>query len=168
LIDEKAVVSPDAHVHESAYVGPYAVVGPAVEIGAGTRIEGHAVIKGPTTIGENNHIFQFASIGDDPQDKKYHGEQTRLVVGNGNTIREYCTINRGTIQDQGITRVGDDNWLMAYTHIAHDCVVGDHTIFANNASIAGHVHVGRKDAQHDYCRIIAKALPSGRSWVMPS
>jgi len=142
LIDEKAVVSPDAHVHESAYVGPYAVVGPAVEIGAGTRIEGHAVIKGPTTIGENNHIFQFASIGDDPQDKKYHGEQTRLVVGNGNTIREYCTINRGTIQDQGITRVGDDNWLMAYTHIAHDCVVGDHTIFANNASIAGHVHVG--------------------------
>jgi UDP-N-acetylglucosamine acyltransferase len=171
LIDEKAVVSPDAHVHESAYVGPYAVVGPAVEIGAGTRIEGHAVIKGPTTIGENNHIFQFASIGDDPQDKKYHGEQTRLVVGNGNTIREYCTINRGTIQDQGITRVGDDNWLMAYTHIAHDCVVGDHTIFANNASIAGHVHIGDHailggfTAVHQFCRLGASSLCSMFSYV---
>ena len=171
MIDEKAVVSPDAHVHESAYVGPYAVVGPAVEIGAGTRIEGHAVIKGPTTIGENNHIFQFASIGDDPQDKKYHGEQTRLVVGNGNTIREYCTINRGTIQDQGITRVGDDNWLMAYTHIAHDCVVGDHTIFANNASIAGHVHVGDHailggfTAVHQSCRLGASSLSSMFSYV---
>ena len=171
MIDEKAVVSPDAHVHESAYVGPYAVVGPAVEIGAGTRIEGHAVIKGPTTIGENNHIFQFASIGDDPQDKKYHGEQTRLVVGNGNTIREYCTINRGTIQDQGITRVGDDNWLMAYTHIAHDCVVGDHTIFANNASIAGHVHIGDHailggfTAVHQFCRLGASSLCSMFSYV---
>jgi UDP-N-acetylglucosamine acyltransferase len=152
-------------------VGPYAVVGPAVEIGAGTRIEGHAVIKGPTTIGENNHIFQFASIGDDPQDKKYHGEQTRLVVGNGNTIREYCTINRGTIQDQGITRVGDDNWLMAYTHIAHDCVVGDHTIFANNASIAGHVHIGDHailggfTAVHQFCRLGASSLCSMFSYV---
>jgi UDP-N-acetylglucosamine acyltransferase len=171
LIDEKAVVSPDAHVHESAYVGPYAVVGPAVEIGAGTRIEGHAVIKGPTTIGENNHIFQFASIGDDPQDKKYRGEETRLVIGNGNTIREYCTINRGTIQDQGITRVGDDNWLMAYTHIAHDCVVGDHTIFANNASIAGHVHIGDHailggfTAVHQFCRLGASSLCSMFSYV---
>ena len=171
MIDEKAVVSPDAHVHDSAYVGPYAVVGPAVEIGAGTRIEGHAVIKGPTTIGENNHIFQFASIGDDPQDKKYRGEETRLVIGNGNTIREYCTINRGTIQDQGITRVGDDNWLMAYTHIAHDCVVGDHTIFANNASIAGHVHVGDHailggfTAVHQFCRLGASSLSSIFSYV---
>ena len=171
MIDEKAVVSPDAHVHESAYVGPYAVVGPAVEIGAGTRIEGHAVIKGPTTIGENNHIFQFASIGDDPQDKKYGGEETRLVIGNGNTIREYCTINRGTIQDQGITRVGDDNWLMAYTHIAHDCVVGDHTIFANNASIAGHVHIGDHailggfTAVHQFCRLGASSLCSMFSYV---
>jgi UDP-N-acetylglucosamine acyltransferase len=171
LIDEKAVVSPDAHVHESAYVGPYAIVGPAVEIGAGTRIEGHAMIKGPTTIGENNHIFQFASIGDDPQDKKYRGEQTRLAIGNGNTIREYCTINRGTIQDRGITRVGDDNWLMAYTHIAHDCVVGDHTIFANNASIAGHVQVGDYailggfTAVHQFCRLGASSLCSMFSYV---
>jgi UDP-N-acetylglucosamine acyltransferase len=171
LIDEKAVVSPEAHVHESAYVGPYAVVGPAVEIGAGTRIEGHAMIKGPTTIGENNHIFQFASIGDDPQDKKYRGEQTRLVIGNGNTIREYCTINRGTIQDQGITRVGDDNWLMAYTHIAHDCVVGDHTIFANNASIAGHVHLGDYailggfTAVHQFCRLGTSSLCSMFSYI---
>jgi UDP-N-acetylglucosamine acyltransferase len=171
LIDERAVVSPDARVHESAYIGPYAVVGPAVEIGAGTRVEGHAMIKGPTTIGENNRIFQFASIGDDPQDKKYRGEPTRLVIGNGNTIREYCTINRGTVQDEGLTRVGDDNWLMAYTHIAHDCVVGNHTIFANNASIAGHVHVGDYailggfTAVHQFCRLGTSSLSSMFSYV---
>jgi UDP-N-acetylglucosamine acyltransferase len=159
LIDAHAVVSADARVHETAHVGPYAIIGADVEVGARTRIEGHAFVKGPTTIGEGNHIFQFASIGDDPQDKKYRGERTRLVIGNGNTIREYCTINRGTVQDQGVTRVGDDNWLMAYTHIAHDCVVGNHTIFANNASIAGHVHVddyailGGFTAVHQFCRL---------------
>ena len=159
MIDARAVVSADARVHETASVGPYAIIGPNVEIGARTRVEGHAFIKGPTTIGENNHIFQFASIGDDPQDKKYRDEPTRLVIGNGNTIREYCTINRGTVQDQGITRIGDDNWLMAYTHIAHDCVVGNHTIFANNASIAGHVRVddyailGGFTAVHQFCRL---------------
>jgi UDP-N-acetylglucosamine acyltransferase len=159
LIDARAVVSADARVHETAYVGPYAIIGAGVEIGARTRVEGHAFVKGPTTIGEDNHIFQFASIGDDPQDKKYRGEPTRLVIGNGNTIREYCTINRGTVQDEGVTRVGDDNWLMAYTHIAHDCIVGNHTIFANNASIAGHVHVddyailGGFTAVHQFCRL---------------
>jgi UDP-N-acetylglucosamine acyltransferase len=164
LIDARALVSPEARVHETAYVGPYAIIGADVEIGANTRIEGHAFVKGPTTIGELNHIFQFASIGDDPQDKKYRAEPTRLVIGNGNTIREYCTINRGTVQDQGVTRVGDDNWLMAYTHIAHDCVVGDHTIFANNASIAGHVHVddyailGGFTAVHQFCRLGANSF----------
>ena len=159
MIDERALVAEGARVHETAHVGPFAIIGPDVEIGARTRVEGHAFVKGPTTIGENNHIFQFASIGDDPQDKKYRDEPTRLVIGNGNTIREYCTINRGTVQDQGVTRIGDDNWLMAYTHIAHDCVVGNHTIFANNASIAGHVHVddyailGGFTAVHQFCRL---------------
>jgi UDP-N-acetylglucosamine acyltransferase len=159
LIDARAVVAPDARVHETAYVGPYAIIGAGVEVGARTRVEGHAFVKGPTTIGEDNHIFQFASIGDDPQDKKYRDEPTRLVIGNRNTIREYCTINRGTVQDQSVTRVGDDNWLMAYTHIAHDCVVGNNTIFANNASIAGHVMVGDYailggfTAVHQFCRL---------------
>ena len=137
MIDERAVVSPDARVHEEATIGPYAIIGPDVEIGAGTRIESHVVVKGPTVMGEDNHIFQFASIGDDPQDKKYAGELTKLIIGNRNTIRESCTINRGTAQDTGATSIGDDNWIMAYAHIAHDCVVGDNTIFANNASIAG-------------------------------
>jgi UDP-N-acetylglucosamine acyltransferase len=119
----------------------------------------------------DNHIFQFASIGDDPQDKKYRGENTRLEIGDRNTIREYCTINRGTIQDEGVTRVGDDNWLMAYVHVAHDCVVGSHTIFANNASIAGHVHVGDYailggfTAVHQFCRLGTSSLCSMFSYV---
>jgi UDP-N-acetylglucosamine acyltransferase len=164
LIDERAVVSPDARVHEDAYVGPYAVVGPDVEIGRGTRVEAHVVVKGPTVIGEDNRLFQFSSIGDDPQDKKYRGEPTRLVIGNRNTIREYCTINRGTTQDEGVTRVGDDNLIMAYTHIAHDCRVGNGTVFANNATIAGHVRIddfvilGGFTAVHQYCRIGAHAF----------
>ena len=126
MIHERAVVAAEARLHEDVHVGPYAIIGPEVEIGRGSRIEAHVVIKGPTTIGEDNHIFQFASIGDDPQDKKYAGERTELVIGNRNTIRECCTINRGTAQDLGLTRIGDDNWIMAYTHIAHDCVVGNH------------------------------------------
>jgi UDP-N-acetylglucosamine acyltransferase len=171
LIDERAVVSPEAHVDSTVHIGPYAIIGAGVEIAAGTRVESHAVIKGPTVIGEDNHIFQFASIGDVPQDKKFAGEPTRLVIGARNTIREYCTINRGTVQDEGVTRVGDDNWLMAYTHIAHDCVVGNHTIFANNASIAGHVHVddhailGGFTAVHQFCRIGTNALSSMFTYV---
>jgi UDP-N-acetylglucosamine acyltransferase len=123
-------------------VGPYTIIGPDVEIGAGTKIGPHTVIRGPTRIGCDNRIFQFASIGDDPQDKKYQGEPTELHIGDGNTIREYCTINRGTLQGGGVTRIGNDNWIMAYVHIAHDCQVGNHTIFANAASLAGHVTVG--------------------------
>ena len=164
MIDERAVVSPRARVHEEASVGPFCIIGDDVEIGRGTRIEPHVVIRGPTTIGEDNRIFQFASIGDEPQDKKYAGEPTRLVIGHRNTIREYTTISRGTIQDRGATEIGDDNWIMAYTHIAHDCVVGSHTIFANAASLAGHVHVGDHailggfSGVHQFCRIGAHAF----------
>ncbi len=171
MIDQRAVVASSARIADDVYVGPYAVIGADVSIGSGSRIESHVVIKGSTTIGAQNHIYQFASIGDDPQDKKYRGEPTRLVIGDRNTIREYCTINRGTVQDEGITRIGDDNWIMAYSHIAHDCVVGSNTIFANNASIAGHVHIGDYvilggfTAVHQFCRIGAHALTSMFSYV---
>jgi UDP-N-acetylglucosamine acyltransferase len=142
-----------------------------VEIGRGSRIEPHAVIRGPTVIGVDNHIFQFASIGDDPQDKKYAGERTELKIGDRNTIRECTTINRGTVQDQGVTSIGDDNWIMAYSHIAHDCVVGNSTIFANNASIAGHVRVGDFailggfTAVHQFCQIGESSLSSMFTYV---
>jgi UDP-N-acetylglucosamine acyltransferase len=171
LIDERAVVSPEARLHEGVSVGPCAIIGPDVEIGAGSVIEAHVVIKGPTTIGAGNHIYQFASIGDDPQDKKYAGERTELRIGDRNTIREYTTINRGTVQDEGVTIIGDDNWIMSYSHIAHDCVVGSHTIFANNASIAGHVRVddyavlGGFTAVHQFCRIGENALTSMFTYV---
>ena len=122
-------------------VGPYAVVGPQVTIGPGTSVGAHCVIEGHTTIGADNRIFQFASLGAAPQDKKYAGEPTRLVIGDRNTIREFCTFNLGTTQDRGVTTIGDDNWIMAYVHIAHDCVVGNQTILANNATLAGHVQV---------------------------
>jgi UDP-N-acetylglucosamine acyltransferase len=171
VIHATAIVAGDAKIEADVSVGPYSVIGPGVEIGGGTRLEGHVVIKGPTKIGRDNHIFQFASIGDDPQDKKYGGERTELAIGDRNTIREYCTINRGTQQDQGVTHVGSDNWLMAYCHIAHDCVVGNHTIFANNASIAGHVHVGDWamlggfTTAHQFCRIGPHALTSMFTYV---
>jgi len=171
LIDPRAVVDPAAKIDADVYVGPYAVIGAGVEIGRGSRIEPHAVIKGPTVIGGDNHIFQFASVGDDPQDKKYKGELTRLVIGDRNTIRECCTINRGTVQDQGVTTIGNDNWIMAYSHVAHDCVVGNNTIFANNASIAGHVRVGDYailggfTAVHQFCRIGVHTLSSMFTYV---
>lgn len=171
MIDSRAIVASSAKLHDDVEVGPYSVIGPDVEIGRGTRIEAHTVIKGPTTIGEGNHIFQFASIGDDPQDKKYDNERTKLVIGDRNTIREYVTINRGTIQDQGVTTIGSDNWIMAYAHIAHDCVVGSHTIFANNASIAGHVHLGDWailggfTAVHQFCHIGAHSMTSMFSYL---
>jgi UDP-N-acetylglucosamine acyltransferase len=171
VIHPTAIVDPSARIAEGVSIGPYSVIGADVEIGPGCRIEGHVVIKGPTTIGRDNHIFQFASIGDDPQDKKYAGEQTGLVIGDGNTIRECCTINRGTIQDAGVTRVGNDNWLMAYVHIAHDCIVGDHTIFANNASIAGHVRVGDWailggfTTAHQFCAVGPHAMTSMFTYI---
>lgn len=171
MIDERAVISPRATLDSSVEVGPFAVIGDDVEIGAGSRVDAHTLVKGPTSIGRDNHIYPFASIGEDPQDKKYAGEKTVLKIGDRNTIREYATINRGTVQDEGITSIGDDNWIMAYTHIAHDCQVGNHTIFANNASIAGHVHVddyailGGFTAVHQFCRIGENSLTSMFTYV---
>ncbi|HHM04266.1 MAG TPA: acyl-ACP--UDP-N-acetylglucosamine O-acyltransferase [Gammaproteobacteria bacterium] len=159
MIDPRAVIDARAELAADVRVGPFAVIGPEVVIGPGCEIGSHVVIKGPTRIGSNNKIFQFASIGDDPQDKKYQGEPTRLEIGDGNVIREYCTINRGTVQGGGLTRVGDDNWIMAYVHIAHDCIVGNHTIFANNASLAGHVKIedyvilGGFSLVHQFCNL---------------
>ncbi|MDR3087808.1 MAG: acyl-ACP--UDP-N-acetylglucosamine O-acyltransferase [Azoarcus sp.] len=142
MIHPTAIVHPDAKIGEGVEIGPYSVIGEHVEIGDGTWIGPHVVIEGRTRIGRENRIFQFSSLGGVPQDKKYAGEPTRLEIGDNNTIREFCTISTGTSQDSGMTRVGDDNWIMAYVHIAHDCQVGSHTIFANGASLAGHVHVG--------------------------
>lgn len=142
LIHPTAIIHPQAQLDSTVRVGPYAVVGAKVRIGAHTSVGPHCVLEGDTEIGEHNQIFQFASLGAQPQDKKYAGESTRLVIGDRNTVREFCTFNTGTAQDAGVTRIGDDNWVMAYVHIAHDCVVGNHTILANNATLAGHVHVG--------------------------
>lgn len=142
MIHSSAIVSEKASIADDVEIGPYSIIGDGVEIGSGTRVDSHVVINGPTVIGRDNHIYQFASVGDDPQDKKYADEPTKLLVGNRNTIREFCTISRGTTQDKGETVIGDDNWIMAYVHIAHDCVIGDKTIMANNATLAGHVHVG--------------------------
>lgn len=142
MIHATAIVDPKAELDGSVSVGPYTVIGAGVRIGAGTSVGPHCVIEGPTTIGRDNKIFQFASLGAAPQDKKYAGEPTQLIVGDRNTIREFCTMNRGTVQDDGITSLGDDNWIMAYVHLAHDCKVGNRVIMANNAQLAGHVHVG--------------------------
>jgi len=141
-IHPTAVVDALARIDSTAQIGPYCVIGPQVAIGANTTVGAHCVIEGHTTIGQDNRIFQFASLGAAPQDKKYAGEPTRLVIGDRNTIREFCTFNTGTAQDRGVTTVGDDNWIMAYVHIAHDCTVGQHTVLANNATLAGHVQVG--------------------------
>ena len=141
-IHPTAIVHPGARLAEGVQVGPYSVIGEHVEIAEGTTIGPHVVVEGHTRIGSNNRIFQFCSIGSEPQDKKYAGEPTRLEIGNGNTIREFCSFSTGTAQDGGLTRVGNDNWIMAYVHIAHDCMVGSNTIFANNATLAGHVSVG--------------------------
>ncbi len=137
-----AIVEPGAELADSVSVGPYAVIGPNVRIGEGTSVGAHCVIEGHTTIGRDNKIFQFASLGGAPQDKKYAGEPTELRIGDRNTIREFCTFSTGTVQDGGVTSVGDDNWVMAYVHIAHDCHVGSQTILANNATLAGHVSIG--------------------------
>lgn len=168
MIDHRAEIHPGAKIANNVTIGPWTVVGDQVEIGEGTTIGPHVVLHGPTKIGKNNHIFQFSSIGECPQDKKYQGEDTLLEIGDNNTIREFCTINRGTTQGGGVTRIGNDNWIMAYVHIAHDCIVGNHTIFANNAALAGHVVVddyvtlAAFSGIHQFCRIgeysfIAKA-----------
>ncbi|MDR2112167.1 MAG: acyl-ACP--UDP-N-acetylglucosamine O-acyltransferase [Candidatus Accumulibacter sp.] len=159
MIHPTAIVHPGARLGEGVSVGAYSLIGEHVEIGAGTWIGPHVVITGRTRIGAGNRIYQFSSLGEAPQDKKYAGEPTRLEIGDRNTIREFCTLNTGTAQDAGVTRVGSDNWIMAYTHIAHDCQVGSQTIFANNAQLAGHVHVddwailGGYTGVHQFCRV---------------
>ena len=164
MIHATAIVSDSATIADDAQVGPYSIIGDGVVIGARTRVDSHVVINGPTVIGEDNHIYQFASIGDDPQDKKYADEPTTLTIGDRNTIREFCTVSRGTTQDRGETSMGSDNWIMAYVHIAHDCVIGSNTIMANNATLAGHVHVGDWvifggfSGVHQFCHIGAHAF----------
>jgi UDP-N-acetylglucosamine acyltransferase len=141
-IHPTAIVDPQAELDESVQVGPYTLIGPHVKIGAGTTVAGHVVIEGHTTIGRDNRIFQFSSLGAANQDKKYKGEPCELVIGDRNVIREFTTFNIGTVQGGGVTRLGNDNWMMAYTHLAHDCLVGNNTTFANNAQLGGHVEVG--------------------------
>ena len=163
-IHSTAIVEPGAELAESVGIGAYSIVRAAVRIGEGTQIGPHCVIEGRTTLGRDNRVFQFCSLGAMPQDKKYAGEPTELHIGDRNTIREFCTFNLGTAQDVGVTRLGDDNWIMAYTHLAHDCQVGSKTIFANNAQIAGHVQVGdwailgAYTAVHQFVRIGAHAM----------
>ena len=158
LVDGKAELAADVSV------GPYAVIGANVRIGSGSSIGAHCVVEGHTTIGRNNRIFQFASVGAAPQDKKYAGEPTRLVMGDGNTVREFVTLNTGTVQDGGLTALGDDNWIMAYVHVAHDCQIGSHTIIANATQLGGHVHVGDwaflggLSGVHQFVRVGAHAM----------
>lgn len=142
MIDSHAIVDPSAVLGENVSIGPWTIIGPGVEIGDGCEIASHVVIKGPTVIGRNNKIFQFSTVGEDTPDLKYKGEPTRLIIGDNNVIREGVTIHRGTVQDNSETRIGSDNLLMAYVHVGHDCVVGNHVIMVNNAAISGHVHVG--------------------------
>lgn len=168
-IHATALVDPGAELDSSVTVGPYTVIGPHVRVGAGTTIGPHCVLEGHTTIGRDNRVFQFNSLGAIPQDKKYAGEPCELVIGDRNTIREFCTFNIGSPGDSGVTRVGNDNWLMAYVHLAHDCVVGDHTIFANNSQLAGHVHVGDWvilggfTVVHQFCKLGAHSFTAMNS-----
>jgi len=170
-IHQLALVDPQAKIADDVEIGPWSIIGPHVTIGAGSWIGPHVIINGRTSIGRNNRIFQFNSIGEAPQDKKYAGEDTELVIGDNNLIREFCTLNRGTVQDGGATRIGNDNWIMAYVHIAHDCQLGNNIIMANNASLAGHVTIGDYAilsgfAQiHQFCEIGAHAFVSFSSLV---
>lgn len=164
MIHPTAIVEPGARIGANVRIGAYSLIGPNVEIGDNTEVGSHVVIKGHTKIGRDNRIFQFCSLGEVPQDKKYAGEDTRLEIGDRNTVREFCTFNLGTVQDAGVTRIGNDNWIMAYVHIAHDCQVANHTTFANNAQLAGHVHVddwailGGYTGVHQFCRIGAHVM----------
>lgn len=159
MIHPTALIDPAARLADNVSVGAYSVIGAGVEIGKGTHIGPHVVIEGPTRIGQDNRIWQFASIGADPQDKKFAGEKAELVIGDNNVIREFVTLNRGTDGGGGATRIGDDNWLLAYVHVAHDCVIGNHTVFSNNASLAGHVEIGDWvilagfSGVHQFCKV---------------
>ncbi|OIM99935.1 acyl-[acyl-carrier-protein]--UDP-N-acetylglucosamine O-acyltransferase [Idiomarina sp. MD25a] len=172
MIHETAIIDSSAKLGSNVSVGPWTIIGPNVEIGDDCDIRSHVVIKGPTKIGARNTIYQFASVGEDCQDKKYAGEPTRLEIGDDNVIRESVTIHRGTIQDEGITRIGDRNLLMAYVHVAHDCIIGDDNIFANLVTLAGHVHVGNQvilgglTGVHQFCHIGSHAFAAVNSIVV--
>lgn len=171
MIDTRAIIHSSAQLDSDVEVGPFTVIGPDVEIGAGTKIHSHAVIKGPTRIGQNNTIFQFSSVGEDCQDQKYAGELTRLEIGDNNIIREGCTLHRGTVHDQSLTKINSNNLLMAYVHIAHDCVVGDNCILANNVAIAGHVMIGDGailgglTTVHQFCQVGAYSMSAAHSAI---
>ena len=171
-IDPRAVIAADARIAADVVIGPYAIIGPGVSIGPGCWIGPHAVIQGPTTMGAGNRVFQFASIGDVPQDKKYAGEETRLEIGDRNTFREYVTVNRGTVTGNGATRIGSDNLLLAYSHVAHDCVLGNHIVLSNVVMLAGHVQIGDwvimsgYAGAHQHCRIGAHAFIANNTAVL--
>lgn len=164
MIHPTAIIDPSARIGAGVSIGPWSLIGPDVEIGEGTKIESHVVIKGPTVIGANNHIFQFSTVGEATPDLKYNGEPTRLVMGDNNIVREGVTIHRGTVQDRFETTIGSDNLLMAYVHVGHDSVIGNHCILVNNASLAGHVHIGDwailsgYTLVHQFCKIGAHAF----------
>ncbi|EKE84838.1 acyl-ACP--UDP-N-acetylglucosamine O-acyltransferase [Idiomarina xiamenensis] len=172
MIHETAIIHPSAKLGRNVSVGPWTIIGEHVEIGDDCDIRSHVVIKGPTRIGNGNRIYQFCSIGEDCQDKKYAGEPTQLVVGDNNIFRESVTVHRGTVQDEGITRIGSDNLFMAYVHVAHDCVIGDHNIFANVVTLAGHVHIGDwvilggLTGVHQFCRVGSHAFAAVNSVVV--
>lgn len=171
MIHPTAIIDPEARVADDADIGPYCVIGPNVIIGSGCVISPHVVIKGPTVIGARNRIFQFATIGEDCQDLKYNGENTRLEIGDDNTFREGVTVHRGTVQDQSLTRIGNHNLFMAYSHVAHDCVIGDHCILANQATLGGHVTIGDHAilgglaAVHQFCHVGTHAMCGGGSII---
>jgi len=171
MIDPRAVIDARAEIAADVEIGPYSIIGAEVSIAQGCHIGPHVVIRGPTRLGADNRVFQFASIGDAPQDKKYKGEPTRLEIGAGNTFREYCTVNRGTTHDKGVTRIGDDNWFMAYTHVAHDCQVGSHCVLANFATLGGHVELGDWvimagfSGVHQFCKIGAHCFVGNNAAV---
>jgi UDP-N-acetylglucosamine acyltransferase len=172
VIDERAIINQNAKIAEDVTIEPFAIIGAEVEIGAGTWVGSHAVIKGPTRIGQNNKIYQFASVGEDPQDIAYHGEKTYLEIGDNNIIREFCTINRGTTKENCKTVIGNNNFIMSYAHIAHDCIIGNHTILANNVTLAGHVHVEDYAVLsgfaviYQFCHLGAHCFLAGGSLVM--
>jgi len=172
VIHPSALVDPNAKIADNVSIGPFSVIGPDVEIGEGTVVGPHVVINGHTTIGKNNQIFQFASVGEANQDKKYNGEPTKTIIGDNNVIRESCTIHRGTVQDIGETRIGNDNLFMAYVHIAHDCVIANNCIFANHVTVAGHVHIEDSvimagfTGVHQFCKIGAHAFTAISSIVV--
>jgi UDP-N-acetylglucosamine acyltransferase len=171
LIDPRAIVAPDAEIGEGVTIGAFSVIGAGVRIGAGTWVGPHAVINGPTTLGRDNKVFQFASVGDAPQDKKYKGEPTRLEAGDRNVFREFCSINRGTATGRAVTRIGNDCLFMAYSHVAHDCIVGDHVVMSNCTALAGHVELGDwvilsgYAGVHQFCKIGAHAFLANNAAV---